>query len=72
MMGYYDGYDSFSIRNFFAHLSLGTMVTVQYDDRPPSTGRFEGFQCGAVLLSGFDGFPGLTRLNVNRINAVSV
>jgi hypothetical protein len=67
-----DGFDTFSIRNFFARLSIGTVVTVQFDDRPPATGRFQGFQGGAVLLANFDGFPGLTRLNINRINAVSV
>ncbi|GMA66281.1 hypothetical protein GCM10025859_67720 [Alicyclobacillus fastidiosus] len=57
---------------FFRRLSLGTYVTIQYDSRPPATGVFQGFQGGAVLLSRFDGFPGLTRLNINRINAASV
>jgi hypothetical protein len=68
----YNGHDGFSIRCFFERLGIGTIVTIQYDDQPPTTGRFEGFQGGAVLLSNFNGFPGLTRLNINRINAVSV
>ncbi|MCL6548005.1 MAG: hypothetical protein K6T30_03750 [Alicyclobacillus sp.] len=65
-------FTDFGIARFFAQLSLGTVVTVQYDDRPPATGIFQGFQNGNVLLSNFNGFPGLTRLAVRRINAVSV
>lgn len=57
---------------FFQHLAIGSTVTLQYDTQAPSTGIYEGFQAGSVLLRSFDGFPGLTRINIRRINAVSV
>lgn len=60
------------ILRFFKQLQIGTVVTVQYDDQPVTTGTFEGIQDGLVLLSNFNGFPGVTRLNPRRINAVSV
>ncbi|WP_129727032.1 hypothetical protein [Ectobacillus funiculus] len=56
---------------FLRQLSPGTRVTVQYDSQPPATGVFQGFQNGFVLLDNFNGFPGLTRLLPNRINAIS-
>jgi hypothetical protein len=37
---------------------VGTIVTVQFDNCSPATGRFRGFQGGAVPLPSFDGFPG--------------
>ncbi|MFX3625603.1 MAG: hypothetical protein ACE3JP_16595 [Ectobacillus sp.] len=76
--GYYnDGYNNVagaqdnSIVRFLRQLSPGTRVTLQYNDRPPSTGIFQGFQNGNVILSNFDGFPGLVRISVREINAVS-
>jgi hypothetical protein len=56
---------------FLERLSPGIGVVLQYDCRPPAFGIFQGFQCGFVLLSDFNGFPGLTRLAACRINAVS-
>jgi hypothetical protein len=56
---------------FLATLSPGTGVILQYDCQPPAFGIFQGFQGGFVLLSNFNGFPGLTRIRANRINAVS-
>jgi hypothetical protein len=66
----YDG--SNSIARFLRTLSPGTPVVLQYDDQRPACGIFEGFQNGNLILSNFNGFPGLTRINVNRVNAVSV
>ncbi|MFC4767233.1 hypothetical protein [Effusibacillus consociatus] len=57
---------------FLLTLSPGTRVTLQYDDQPPAFGVFQGFQAGTVLLTNFNGFPGLVRIAINRINAVSV
>ncbi|UOY92785.1 hypothetical protein MUG87_01165 [Ectobacillus sp. JY-23] len=65
-------YDENSIARFLRTLSPGTPVVIQYDDQRPARGIFEGFQNGNLLLSRFNGFPGLTRVNVNRVNAVSV
>lgn len=56
---------------FIRQLSPGTRVTVQYDCQPPVCGTFQGFQNGFVLLDNFNGFPGLTRLLANKINAIS-
>lgn len=60
------------IRNFLRSLSPGTRVTLQYDCQSPSQGIFQGFQDGDVLLSDFDGFNGLVRIALNKVNAVSV
>ena len=35
-----ENFGSLNIRNLFARLSVGTIVTVQFDNRPPATGRF--------------------------------
>lgn len=56
---------------FLSTLSPGIGVVLQYDCQPPAFGIFQGFQCGFVLLSNYNGFPGLTRIAANRINAVS-
>ncbi|MDG4656285.1 hypothetical protein P6P90_02965 [Ectobacillus antri] len=64
--------DENSIARFLRTLSPGTPVVIQYDDQKPAHGIFEGFQNGNLILSRFNGFPGLTRVNVNSVNAVSV
>nr|WP_245592187.1 hypothetical protein [Ectobacillus panaciterrae] len=61
-----------SIARFLRTLNSGTTVVLQYDDQAPARGIFAGFQNGNLLLSNFNAFPGLTRINVNRVNAVSV
>lgn len=60
-----------SIARFLRTLSPGTPVVLQYDDRRPARGIFEGFQNGNVLLSNFNGFPGLVRIAANKVNAVA-
>ncbi len=61
-----------NIAGFLRRLSPGTRVVLQYNDQPPASGIFEGFQNGTVILTNFNGFPGLVRIAVNSINAVSV
>ncbi len=56
---------------FLATLSPGIRVSLQYDDQPPAFGIFQGFQGGNVILSNYNGFPGLVRISANRVNAVS-
>ncbi len=56
---------------FLATLSPGIRVSLQYDDQPPAFGVFQGFQGGNVILSNYNGFPGLVRIAANRVNAVS-
>lgn len=56
----------------FQQIGLGTVVYVQYDSQAFTRGIFQGFQNGTVLLSNFNGFTGLARLNIHRINAVVV
>ncbi|WP_051317214.1 hypothetical protein [Ectobacillus panaciterrae] len=60
------------IVGFLKRLSPGTCVVLQFDDRRPATGTFQGFENGTVILTNFDGFPGLVRIKVKSINAVSV
>ena len=67
------------IIQFLRALNPGTIVTVQFDNLPPATGRFQGFQNGVALFTGigaapFDGFPAGTviRIAPNRINAIAV
>ncbi|WP_051317175.1 hypothetical protein [Ectobacillus panaciterrae] len=61
-----------NIVGFLRRLSPGTRVVLQYDDQPPASGVFQGFQNGTVILTNFNGFPGLAHIAVNSINAVSV
>ncbi len=60
-----------SIVNFLRTLSPGIGVVLQYNDRPPAFGVFQGFQGGNVILTNYNGFPGLVRIAANRVNAVS-
>ncbi|MCP8970804.1 hypothetical protein [Ectobacillus ponti] len=60
-----------NIVNFLRSLSPGTCVVLQYDHQKPAKGIFQGFQNGNVILSDYNGFPGLVRLNPCEINAVS-
>lgn len=61
-----------NIAGFLRTLSPGTRVVLQYDDQRPASGVFQGFQNGTVILTNFNGFPGLAHIAVNKINAVSV
>ncbi|WP_416825797.1 hypothetical protein [Ectobacillus polymachus] len=61
-----------NIIRFLRRLTPGTRVVLQYDDQRPASGVFQGFQNGNVILTNFNGFPGLVHIAVNRINAVSV
>jgi hypothetical protein len=63
---------STDIIRFLRRLSPGTRVVLQYDDQRPATGVFQGFQDGTIILTNFNGFPGLAHIKANRINAVSV
>ncbi|MGE5653730.1 MAG: hypothetical protein ACM3ZQ_05605 [Bacillota bacterium] len=57
--------------HFLRQLSPGIGVVLQYDCMPPAFGTFQGFQNGNVILSNYNGFPGLVRINPERVNAVS-
>lgn len=56
---------------FLTTVSPGIGVVLQYDCMPPAFGTFQGFQGGNVILTNYNGFPGLVRIAANRINAVS-
>ncbi len=56
---------------FLRQLSPGIGVVLQYDDQRPAFGVFQGFQGGNVILTNYNGFPGLVRIAANRVNAVS-
>ncbi len=60
-----------SILNFLRTLSPGIGVVLQYNDQFPAFGVFQGFQDGNVILTNYNGFPGLVRIAANRVNAVS-
>ncbi|MCP8970803.1 hypothetical protein [Ectobacillus ponti] len=60
-----------SIVNFLRSLSPGTCVVLQYDHQRPAKGIFQGFQNGNLILSDYNGFPGLVRINPCEVNAVS-
>ncbi|WP_305927792.1 hypothetical protein [Bacillus mycoides] len=66
------GYSTNSILQFVRQLSPGTCIVLQYDSQPPTTGIFQGFQNGLVILSDFDCFPGLAHLAVDKINVISL
>ncbi|MGE5654110.1 MAG: hypothetical protein ACM3ZQ_07555 [Bacillota bacterium] len=57
---------------FLNSLSPGIEVVVQYDCQPASYGCFQGLREGNVLLTNYNGYPGLVRLRAERINAISV
>ncbi|MGG1148167.1 hypothetical protein ABE246_06660 [Bacillus wiedmannii] len=58
--------------SFLRRLSPGTCIVIQYDSQPPTTGTFQGFQNGLVILSNFDCFPGLAHLVVDKINVITL
>ena len=60
-----------SITNFLSTLSPGINVMLQYDDQQPAFGTFQGFEYGNVILTDYNGFSGLVRIAVDRVNAVS-
>jgi hypothetical protein len=60
-----------AIVQFLRTLSPGIQVELQYDCQPPACGTFQGFSNGTVILSNYNGFPGLVRIAPNRINAVA-
>lgn len=60
-----------SASHFLRTLSPGIGVVLQYDCAPPAFGIFQGFQGGNVILTNYNGFPGLVRIDPDRINAVS-
>lgn len=64
-------HDDCSLVPFLRTLSPGICVALQYDCQPPAFGVFQGFQCGFVILSDYNGFPGLVRIAACKINAVS-
>ncbi|MGE5653729.1 MAG: hypothetical protein ACM3ZQ_05600 [Bacillota bacterium] len=68
--GYGYGYGN-ETAQFLSTLSPGVRVSLQYDCQPPAFGIFQGFQGGNVILSNYNGFPGLVRIAASRVNAVS-
>ncbi|MGE5653728.1 MAG: hypothetical protein ACM3ZQ_05595 [Bacillota bacterium] len=60
-----------SIVKFLKTLSPGVSVVLQYDCQPPAYGCFQGFQDGTIILTNYNGFPGLVRIAIDRVNAVS-
>ncbi|WP_257155405.1 hypothetical protein [Bacillus cereus] len=66
------GYCTNGTLNFLRRLSPGTCIVIQYDAQPPTTGTFQGFQNGLVILSNFDCFPGLAHLVVDKINVITL
>jgi len=60
-----------SIPEFISQLSPGITVELQYDDQRPARGTFQGFEGGNVLLTNYNGFPGLVRIALNRVNAIA-
>ncbi|PER90924.1 hypothetical protein [Bacillus cereus] len=58
---------------FLRTLTPGTCIVLQYDCQPPTSTTFQGFQGNnVIILSDFDCFPGLARIAINKINAVSI
>src|SRR5699024_10864311 len=56
---------------FLRTLSPGIQVILQYDHRPPAYVTFQGFENGNIILTDYDGFPGLVRIASDKVNAVS-
>ncbi len=67
----FDGYGGYGNIGFLSTLSPGVPLVLQYDFQPPAFGTFQGFQDGLALISNYNGFPGLVRIPVGLINAVS-
>jgi len=65
------GYGGFGGYGFWNTLSPGIPLIIQYDLQPPAFGIFQGFQDGLVVISNYNGFPGLVRIPIGLINAVS-
>ncbi|MGU3443277.1 hypothetical protein ACLBXI_25845 [Bacillus cereus] len=58
---------------FLRTLAPGTCLVIQYDCQSPTNATFQGFQGNNVIIfSDFDGFPGLARIAINKINVVSI
>ncbi len=70
-IGFGGGFGVSPAAQFLTQLSPGINVVLQYDDAPPAFGTFQGFQGGNVILTNYNGFPGLVRIAANRVNAVS-
>ncbi|MGF9815393.1 hypothetical protein [Bacillus toyonensis] len=60
------------ILHFLRRLSPGTCIVLQYNSQRPTTATFQGFQNGAIILSDFDGFPGLAHLAIQAVNVISL
>lgn len=60
-----------SLVPFLATISPGMRVALQYDCQFPSFGINQGFQGGTLMLSNYNGFPGVVRIAPCSINAVS-
>ncbi|OOR07099.1 hypothetical protein BW897_30545 [Bacillus cereus] len=58
--------------HFLRRLSPGTGIVLQYNCKRPTTATFHGFQNGAIILSDFDGFPGLAHLAIQAMNVISL
>ncbi len=69
--GNFGGFAISPAAQFLTQLSPGINVVLQYDDQFPAFGTFQGFQGGNVILTNYNGFPGLVRIAANRVNAVS-
>lgn len=69
--GFRKDHDECNLTPFLSTLSPGICVVLQYDCQPPAFGVFQGFQGGFVILSNYNGFPGLVRIAACKINAVS-
>ncbi|MEW9576505.1 hypothetical protein U9K47_14110, partial [Bacillus toyonensis] len=58
--------------HFLRRLSPGTSIVLQYNSQRPTTATFQGFQNGAIILSDFDGFPGLAHLAIRAVNVIAL
>ncbi|MGF9815387.1 hypothetical protein ABEX49_24825 [Bacillus toyonensis] len=76
MVNNYEGLTSSCYSNGILHLlrrlSPGTDIVLQYNSQRPTTATFQGFQNGAIILSDFDGFPGLAHLVIQAVNVISL
>ncbi len=70
--GYGYGFDGYGGNfGFLNSLSPGIPLVLQYDFQPPAFGTFQGFQDGLVLISNYNGFPGVVRIPIGLVNAIS-
>ncbi|MEW9576518.1 hypothetical protein U9K47_14175, partial [Bacillus toyonensis] len=58
--------------HFLRRLSPGTSIVLQYNSQRPTTATFQGFQNGTIILSDFDGFPGLAHLAIQAVNVIAL